>query len=86
MLLTLKRIYLNFYAVKDPVTHQTLLQGDSEEVIYKLTTSPTPLAFIGERTSPTKWHDRLGHPHFGTILCILNKYGLPTTQNFTVCV
>ena len=69
-----------FCVVKDPVTHQTLLKGDSEEGIYKLTTSPTPLAFIGERTSPTKWHDRLGHPHFGILLNILKKYGHPTTH------
>ena len=66
--------------MKDPVTHQTLLKGDNEEGIYKLMTSPTLLAFIGERISPTKWHDRLGHPHFGILLTILNKYGLPTTH------
>ena len=66
--------------MKDPVTHQTLLKGGSEEGIYKLTASPTPLAFIRERTSPTKWHDCLGHPHFVTLLKILNKYGLRTTH------
>ena len=69
-----------FCAVKDHVTHQTLLNRGNEKGIYKWMTSPTPLAFIRERTSPTKWHDRLGHPHFGTLLKILNKYGLPTTH------
>ena len=71
---------LSFVLRRIQVTHQTLLKGDSEEGIYKLTTSPTPLAFIGERTSPTKWHDRLGHPHCGILLNILNKYGLSKTH------
>ena len=55
-----------FCAMKDLITHPTLIKVDSEEMIYKLTTSPTPLDVIRERTSLTKWHDRLGHPYFGT--------------------
>ncbi|KAI3694504.1 hypothetical protein L1987_77470 [Smallanthus sonchifolius] len=74
----------NFFSVKDECTHNTLLTGPSEDVLYSITLPtalPVPkVAFSTSRASAATWHQRLGHPHHQIFNTMLFKYCLPISN------
>ena len=80
---TLKEFHPSLFRVKDLATRRLLLQGSSKHGLYPFPPLSTkrlssPCALIGERTSFTNWHSRLGHPAFRIVSQVISRFGLPT--------
>ena len=78
-------VYFEFHSshclVKEKSTHKILIKGMLKDGLYYIEPGISqPTALVGERTTPTIWHSRLGHPHFRTLKKIIEKFGLPTSQ------
>ena len=78
-------VYFEFHSshclVKDKSTHKILLKGMLKDGLYYIEPGISqPTALVGERTTPTIWHSRLGHPHFKTLKKIIENFRLPTSQ------
>jgi len=75
------------FLVKDRATGKTLLRGRSDRGLYSFPSfpafnnSPQPAAMVGERTSVSGWHSRLGHPAFRVLRLLLSKFQLPFLPN-----
>lgn len=69
------------FRVKDIRTREILLSGHSSGGLYQLSfnpnTSHSPVALLGERSTPNTWHDRLGHPSFNVFKVLCSKFKLP---------
>ena len=89
---TLMEFHPSLFRVKDLATRRLLLQGPSKQGLYPFPPLSTkrfssPRALLGERTSFTNWHSRLGHPAFRIVSQIISKFGLPinTTKVEPAC-
>jgi len=75
------------FLMKDRATGKTLLRGRSDRGLYSFPSfpafnnSPQPAAMVGERTSVSGWHSRLGHPAFRVLRPLLYKFQLPFLPN-----
>ncbi|KAF5482597.1 hypothetical protein F2P56_003155 [Juglans regia] len=78
----------HFFLVKDSATQAVRLKGLVEDGLYTLPStitasqSPstsTPKAFLVS-TSPTQWHERLGHPSTRVTNLTIQRFSLPTTS------
>ena len=83
---TLMEFHPSLFCVKDLATRRLLLHELSKHGLYPFpplstTWAPFPRALIGERTSLTTWHSRLGHPAFRIVSSIIARFGLPTISN-----
>jgi hypothetical protein len=83
---TFMEFHPSLFRVKDLASRRLLLQGPSKHGLYPFPPlsnkrSFFPRALIGERTSFTNWHSRLGHPAFKIVSSIISKFGLPTVTN-----
>ncbi|KAB1213363.1 Retrovirus-related Pol polyprotein from transposon TNT 1-94 [Morella rubra] len=75
----------SFFCVKDLRTGKILLQGLTSNGLYTLPASgtsvlashSTPQVSVGERTSPSHWHQRLGHPSLSIVRHLLHRFQLP---------
>lgn len=60
-------IHTSFFAVKDEITHTTLLTGPSKGGLYSFELPRiqpiSKVAFSTTCASSITWHQRLGHPH-----------------------
>lgn len=58
--------HLSHFLIKDQVTQDPLLSGQSRHGLYSLTPTfasvPKPFTSLAERASTDWWHRRLGHP------------------------
>ena len=75
-----------YFLVKDRVSGKVLLRGLSKNGLYIFPTSfnkrlVRPQALVGERTSVSKWHSRLGHPAFRVVSQIISRFKLPVVSN-----
>lgn len=78
----------DYFFVKDSSTHTTLLRGPTKHGLYVFptTTSAPPTACVGERTSVSSWHHRLGHHSLRLVQQVLSKFQLPvSTTTSSVC-
>jgi hypothetical protein len=80
---TLIEFHPSLFHVKDLATRRLLLQGPSKHGLYPFPPLSTkrlssPHALLGERTSFTNWHSRLGHPAFRIVSQVISRFGLPT--------
>ena len=89
---TLMEFHPSLFRVKDLVTRRLLLQGLSKHGLYPFPPLSTkrfssPRALLGERTSFTNWHSRLGHPAFRIVSQVISRFGLPinTTKVESAC-
>jgi hypothetical protein len=83
--------YLEFhpfhFLVEDRATGKPLLRGRCNHGLYSfLSLSASnnfsqPAAMVGERTSVSGWHCRLGHPTFRVLQPLLSKFQLPFYSN-----
>ena len=83
---TLMEFHPSLFCVKHLALRRLLLHGLSKHRLYPFPSlsnksSFSPCAFIGERTSFTNWHSRLGHPAFRIVSSIISRFGLPTVVN-----
>ena len=83
---TLMEFHPSLFCVKHLALRRLLLHGLSKHGLYPFPSlsnksSFSPCAFIGERTSFTNWHSRLGHPAFRIISSIISRFGLPPVAN-----
>ena len=83
---TFMEFHPSLFHVKDLALRRLLLQGPSKHGLYPFPSlsnkrSFFPHARIGERTSFTNWHSRLGHPAFKIVSSIISRFGLPTVAN-----
>ena len=76
------------FHVKDLASRRLLLHKPSKHGLYPFSSSFNKVssftcALIGERTSFTNWHSRLGHPAFK----IVSRFGLPilASKNEPTC-
>ncbi|KAB1212300.1 Retrovirus-related Pol polyprotein from transposon TNT 1-94 [Morella rubra] len=75
----------SFFCVKDLCTGKILLQGPTSNGLFTLPASGTsvsashftPQASVGERISPSHWHQRLGHPSLSIVRHLLHRFQLP---------
>jgi transposase InsO family protein len=78
----------NFF-VKDRATRKILFHGLSNHGLYSIPPSsvinkphiPAKMAMVGERTSLSSWHSRLGHPAFQVVRRLLSSLQLPVISN-----
>ena len=77
--------YSNYFFIKDLFTGRILHRGPLKHGLYPLflssTSSSSAHAFLGERTSTSNWHNRLGHPNFRIIRQVLSTFNLPIQEN-----
>jgi len=73
-----------FY-VKDLATGSILPTDPTKNGLYPMpgsvSSSTSPQAFFGERTSLHQWHNRFGHLAFQVVRWVLSKFGLPFQSN-----
>ena len=79
----------SYFLVKDRPTGRVLLRGLSRNGLCLFPSAFNKLpsssfAFVGERTSPTQWHSRLGHPAFRIVHHVLSKFDLPVISSKTI--
>ncbi|KAM3308552.1 hypothetical protein P3S67_010296 [Capsicum chacoense] len=79
----LVQFHANEYFVKNP-QGQTILWGLIDDDLYRVITSPTsnytkpsPMVFLGERTTLAGWHHRLAHPNEAALRHLFSSYNLP---------
>jgi hypothetical protein len=71
------------FFVKDHVSGKILLHGRSNNGLYSIPTlsssnkSPSASALMGERTTISDWHSRLGHPALQVVCRLLSRFQLP---------
>jgi hypothetical protein len=80
---TFMEFHPSLFRVKDLASRRLLLQRLSKHGLYPFPSlsnkrSFFPRALIGERTSFTNWHSRLGHPAFKIVSSIISRFSLPT--------
>jgi hypothetical protein len=77
--------YANSFLIKDLLIGRILHRGPLKHGLYPLlpstSTSSPAHAFIGERTSTSNWHNRLGHPNFRIVRQVLSTFDLPVQDN-----
>lgn len=78
----------SFFCVKDLHTGTILLRGFTRNGLYTLPTTASsvspvspfsPQTCVGERTSVSHWHQRLGHPSMAVVRHILHQFQLSAT-------
>ncbi|PHU14771.1 hypothetical protein BC332_15976 [Capsicum chinense] len=79
----LVQFHANEYFVKNP-QRQTILRGVVDDDLCRVIPSPTsnytkpsPMAFLGERTTLAGWHHRLAHPNEVALRHLFSSYNLP---------
>ena len=75
-----------YFHVKDRTTGRVLLCGLSRNRLYLFPSAFNKLfslssVFVGECTSPTQWHSRLGHLAFHIVHHVLSKFSLPVISS-----
>ena len=83
--LTLMEFHPSLFCVKDLATTRPLLHRPSKHGLYPFppfsSNHISPRALLGERSSLTNWHSRLGHPAFKIVSQIVSWFGLPIFPN-----
>jgi hypothetical protein len=74
-----------FFVIKGCHTRSILHQGPLRSGLYQLLPycdpSPSRYSLVGEMTSASHWHKRLGHPGLRTIKHVILKFSLPVFSN-----
>jgi hypothetical protein len=85
---TFMEFHPSLFCVKDLASRRLLLHEPSKHGLYPFPSHfikvfSSPRALVGERTSLTNWHSRLGHPAFRLVSSIISRFGLPIISNKT---
>jgi hypothetical protein len=84
---TLMEFHPSLFHVKDLATRRLLLHRPSKHGLYLFPPFSkshfSPCGLLGEHTSFTNWHSRLGHPVFMIVSQIISRFGLPIFPNKT---
>lgn len=70
------------FLMNDSRTGTPLLRGSSSNGLYSF----PPQTLVGECTSTTQWHSRLGQPNLQLVHRIISKFSLPVTQRASTLV
>jgi hypothetical protein len=70
-----------FFLIKDWAMRNTLIKGRCHDGLYPILVSPTTkFSFAVNKSSLTRWHNRLGHPTFQIVQSVLKDFNLPFVQ------
>ena len=77
-------VYFEFHSsyclVKDKTTNCILLQGTLRNGLYYIEpVNNKATTLLGEKATPSTWHNRLGHPQFKILKHTIEKFSVPTT-------
>ena len=81
----------NFFLLKDLIAGRILHRKPLRHGLYPLfsrsSSTTSPHALLGERTSTANWHLHLSHPNFRIVCQVLSKFQLPisTNKNLVMC-
>ena len=81
----------NFFLLKDLIAGRILHREPLRHGLYPLfsrsSSTTSPHALLGERTSAANWHLHLGHPNFRIVRQVLSKFQLPISinKNLVMC-
>jgi hypothetical protein len=83
---TFMEFHPSLFHVNDLALRCLLLHGPSKHGLcpfpfHSNKVFSSPRALVGERTSLTKWHSRLGHPAFRLVSSFISRFGLPIIGN-----